>query len=601
MTKDAQTQAPRTGAREAETDLLVAKLADPSAVAPLPLSREDAAEKSAGISATGTRANRDLVALGIAITAIFLLVATGSSVLPDVVKSFLGKGEAPSHLLVNALLLNIALVLFGWRRYRELNEEIATREEAELKARQLSAIDPLTGCLNRRAMSIASDALRARLSHQGMALAFIIIDLDNFKQVNDMHGHTVGDSVLVEFANRVRALISKEACFARVGGDEFAVATPFDPAYPERIDDLAIRLFEQMALPIETAGGSIKVTLSIGVAGDHDDHGFDPAIQDAATLMHRADIAMYQAKKQGKDRVFWFEPSMENELRFRNEIETGIRRGLNEGEFVPYYEQQIDIETGDIVGFEMLARWRSPQLGLVSPEIFIPIAEEIGLIGELSDQLIEQALIDASEWADRVTLSINISPVQLRDPWFAQKLLKRLVLAKFPPQRLEIEITESCLHDNIGLVRTMITSLRNQGVRVSLDDFGTGYSSLEQLRNLPFDRLKIDRAFISELGGSANQSGIVEAIVSLGRGLNMPITAEGIEDQNILDALMEIGDLKGQGYLYGKPEPANQVRDRLRLRGMLSPSVSPNRGNNGKAQEVAPHGSAPPMLGNAKG
>lgn len=168
-----------------------------------------------------------------------------------------------------------------------------------------------------------------------------------------------------------------------------------------------------------------------------------------------------------------------------------------------------------------------------------------------------------------ISLSINISPVQLRDPWFAQKLLKRLVTANFPPQRLEIEITESCLHENIGIVRSMITSLRNQGVRISLDDFGTGYSSLEQLRSLPFDQIKIDRSFVSELSSSEDGSRIVDAIVSLGRGLDMPVIAEGIEDERILEALKRFGDLKGQGYLYGKPEPAEEVRRRLAALGML--------------------------------
>ncbi|MEL7320046.1 MAG: GGDEF domain-containing phosphodiesterase, partial [Pseudomonadota bacterium] len=293
-------------------------------------------------------------------------------------------------------------------------------------------------------------------------------------------------------------------------------------------------------------------------------------VTDANALMQYADIAMYHAKKQGKNRFFWFEDSMESELRFRNELEAGIRRGIANREFVPFYEQQINIETGEIVGFEMLARWRSPQLGLVSPDIFIPIAEDIGVIAEMSDQLMDQAFADAREWSDSISLSINISPVQMRDPWFAQKLLKRLVAANFPPQRLEIEITESCLHDNLDTVRTMIVSLRNQGVRVSLDDFGTGYSSLAQLKSLPFDRLKIDRSFISELSETEGESRIVDAIVLLGRGLDLPITAEGIEDEQILMALQKMGDIKGQGYLYGRPEPAQDVRQRLELHGLLS-------------------------------
>jgi EAL domain-containing protein (putative c-di-GMP-specific phosphodiesterase class I) len=273
---------------------------------------------------------------------------------------------------------------------------------------------------------------------------------------------------------------------------------------------------------------------------------------------------------------------MENELRFRNELETGIRRGIAKGEFVPFYEQQIDLDTGELVGFEMLARWRSPQLGLVSPEIFIPVAEEIGLISDLSEHLMRQAFTDARSWDEALTLSINISPVQLRDPWFAQKLLKLLVEHSFPAQRLEIEITESCLHDNIGLVRSMITSLRNQGVKVSLDDFGTGYSSLEQLRSLPFDRLKIDRSFIKDLTENEGKSGIVDAIVSLGRGLEMPITAEGIEHEDILVALRKMGQFKGQGYLYGRPETAEQVRQRLSIAGRLAGTAMADAASRGE-------------------
>jgi EAL domain-containing protein (putative c-di-GMP-specific phosphodiesterase class I) len=254
---------------------------------------------------------------------------------------------------------------------------------------------------------------------------------------------------------------------------------------------------------------------------------------------------------------------MESELRFRAELETGIRRGITAGEFVPYYEQQIDLETGELVGFEMLARWNSPQFGLVSPDVFIPIAEELDVIGELSETLIRQALQDAKEWNDKLTLSVNISPVQLRDPWFAQKLLRMLVDGGFPPQRFEVEITESCLHENIGAVRTIITSLKNQGIRISLDDFGTGYSSLSQLRSLPFDRLKIDRSFVNELSGEAMGSDLVEAIISLGRGLSMPVTAEGVESAAILAALRQMGQIKGQGYLYGKPEDAAATRERL--------------------------------------
>jgi EAL domain-containing protein (putative c-di-GMP-specific phosphodiesterase class I) len=254
---------------------------------------------------------------------------------------------------------------------------------------------------------------------------------------------------------------------------------------------------------------------------------------------------------------------MESDVRFRHALETGLRRGIAAGEFVPYYEQQIDIQTGKLVGFEMLARWQSPDFGLVTPEMFIPLAEEIGVIGELSENLIRQALQDAKSWDEELTLSVNISPIQLRDPWFAQKLLRLLTEAGFPPCRFEIEITESCLHENIAVVRAIITSLKNQGIKISLDDFGTGYSSLAQLRALPFDRLKIDRSFVTELASEGANSQLVSAIVALGRGLGLPIVAEGIENSEALTVLQQLGDLKGQGYHYGRPEDAEATLQRL--------------------------------------
>ena len=519
-------------------------------------------------------AERDVIALGIAVAAIILLVGTGGSVLPKALAAIVANGSKPDVLLVNALLLNIALIIFGWRRYRELMREIAERRRAEERAHLLAATDPLTQCLNRRSMVEVTEDLRARSGTRGEAIAYCMFDLDNFKQINDMHGHTTGDAVLVMLCDRVRALLPHEARLARLGGDEFAFVMPYPAGQSDRVDDLVIRMFERMAHPFQLPEVTVELTISIGIATDNEAGAQVGAVSDAAALMHRADMALYHAKKQGRNRYFWFESGMEHELKFRNQLETGIRRGLSQGEFVPYYEQQIDVQSGALVGFEMLARWRSPKLGLISPDIFVPIAEEIGLITEMSERLMEQAFADAREWDDSLSLSINISPVQLRDPWFAQRLLKKLVEANFPPQRLEIEITESCLHDNVGLVRTMITSLRNQGVQISLDDFGTGYSSLEQLRSLPFDRIKIDRSFVAELREPGRKSSIVEAIVALGRGLDLPLTAEGVEDEEILKALKTMGRLKAQGYLYGHPEDADAVRKRLRAAGLMTAATT---------------------------
>ncbi len=507
-------------------------------------------------------AERDVVALGIAIASIILFVGTGGSVMPKIMRAWMGVGEAPDMALTNAVLLNIALVIFGWRRYSELQLEVAERRRAEASARELAEIDPLTDCLNRRSGTPAMEALLELARSRHREVAIFMIDLDNFKQINDLNGHQMGDCVLKTTAERIRAIMPAESAVARIGGDEFACAMIYHTQDKERVEQLAVEIIKSVSAPIEHNDMRVETTISVGIStsslGIPDD-----GVLDADILIHRADIAMYHAKNNGRNRHFWFEPQMEDELRFRNELETGIRRGIPAGEFVPYYEQQIDLESGELVGFEMLARWNSPQYGLVSPEVFIPIAEEIDLISSLSECLIRRALQDAKEWDPRLTLSVNISPVQLRDPWFAQKLLHLLVEAGFPPSRLEIEITESCLLENIGAVRAIVSSLKDQGIRISLDDFGTGYSSLSQLRSLPFDRLKIDRSFVAEMMREGGNSELVQAIVSLGKGLSLPVTAEGIESPQILAVLQGMGELKGQGYLYGRPEDAETTRTRL--------------------------------------
>lgn len=520
-------------------------------------------DKRAKAIDTKRRVETDLVTFGIAIAAIILFVGTGGVVLPQVLNSWITGVGGPDIILVNALFLNIALIIFGMRRYRELMWEIEKRTKAEAKAKRLAEIDPLTGCLNRRSIGPATDALISKEGDDGSHIAFLMVDLDNFKQINDLYGHKVGDEVLLSSAERMRKILPDNALLARLGGDEFACVIPFDRRSPDLVDQTASRLITAVARVQKIDGFPVETTMSVGIATNILDAKIESTGPDAQTLLHRADIAMYQAKKQGKNRYFWFESSMESELRLRNELEQGIRRGIQNREFVPFYEQQIDLDSGQLVGFEMLARWQSPELGLVNPAIFIPVAEEIGVIAELSEQLIEQALQDAAIWHPSLTLSVNISPIQLRDPWFSQKLLKLLVKHNFPAQRLEVEITESCLHENIGVVKSLITSLKNQGVKISLDDFGTGYSSLTQLRTLPFDRLKIDRSFVEELTDELASEKIVNAIISLGDGLNMPITAEGISDEKILTALRGKGQLKGQGYHYGRPEAAGQVVERL--------------------------------------
>ena len=522
-------------------------------------------DKIAKLKNRRKKAGRDFVALGISASAVLMFVGIGSEVIPEIFKKWLGFGPGPDLMLVNALLLNIALILFGWRRYSELLAELEQHQMAVETARLLAETDVLTNCLNRRSITPETDALIEQASEAGKHTAFIMFDLDNFKQINDCNGHQVGDLVLKTTAQRIKAMLPSGSLLARLGGDEFACVVSFNPSYRSRIDQLVNRLIDAVSQPIETGQQEVEITISAGIATTEVKTSPATEILDAKCLLHYADIAMYHAKKQGRNRYFWFESGMEHQLKLRNELEAGIRKGLTNGEFVPYYEQQIDLHTGELAGFEMLARWISPELGIVNPDIFIPVAEEMGVIGDLSDQLIEQALAHASLWDPTITVSVNISPIQLRDPWFAQKILKLLVKHNFPAQRLEIEITETCLHENLGLVRSMIISLRNQGIRISLDDFGTGYSSLSQLQSLPFDRLKIDRSFVGDLARGNGDSGskIINAIISLGDGLSIPITAEGIEDEQTLELLKKMGPLKGQGYHYGLPESAEEVKARL--------------------------------------
>jgi diguanylate cyclase (GGDEF)-like protein len=508
------------------------------------------------------RAQRDVVALGIAVASIILFVGIAGQVMPQVVRSWLGLAHPPDVMLTNALLLNIALVIFGWRRYEELRREVGVRREAEEKARVLAETDPLTGCRNRRGITLAIGQMLRDAAQRGDEVALFLIDLDNFKAINDRCGHSAGDKVLVETAQRIQRLVPRDGICARMGGDEFACAFPVTTGDRAHADRIAADFLGAISSPITIGDMTIDVTVSVGLASSRQP-GTVTGVPDAEMLIHWADIAMYHAKRHGRDRHAWFEPQMESDVRFRHALETGLRRGIAAGEFVPYYEQQIDIQTGKLVGFEMLARWQSPDFGLVTPEMFIPLAEEIGVIGELSENLIRQALQDAKSWDEELTLSVNISPIQLRDPWFAQKLLRLLTEAGFPPYRFEIEITESCLHENIAVVRAIITSLKNQGIKISLDDFGTGYSSLAQLRALPFDRLKIDRSFVTELASEGANSQLVSAIVALGRGLGLPIVAEGIENSEALTVLQQLGDLKGQGYHYGRPEDAEATLQRL--------------------------------------
>ncbi len=522
---------------------------------------------------TGQR-GRNIIYSLVMFAAIAMFVAIGGQVGAQTVRTFIGTSQGADQAMVTALLLNIALILLIWRRTSALSDEIDVYRQAEVRAQHLAMTDPLTNLFNRRAVKEKTSELSARASRRGKSIAFLMIDLDGFKKINDLYGHDSGDQLLREVADRMRDVVPPSSVIARLGGDEFGVCVVFEPEYPESVDRIAEDLVDAMARPVTIGDAEQTVTASIGISRPELD------CDSIDMLIRRADIALYAAKKNGRNGYSWFENGMEVELRSRNSLEGDIRAAIPNDEFVPYFEQQIDLATGELLGFEMLARWVSPVRGLISPDDFIPVAEETGMIGDLSMSIIRKAMIEAKDWDPKLTISVNISPVQLKDPWLAQKIVKLLVETGFPASRLEVEITESSLFKNLSLAQSIVGSLKNQGIQIALDDFGTGYSSLAHLRALPFDRIKIDRSFVSSMLDNAESAAIVSAIAGLGASLNVPITAEGIEDDKIIDKLRALGCTKGQGWFYGQPLNIDQARSLLAQKNML-----PHRRRNAEARD----------------
>jgi diguanylate cyclase (GGDEF)-like protein len=509
------------------------------------------------------RERRETLTIAISAAAILMFILIGAVVVTAAIAFHFHGGPPVEHSLVVALLLNIALVLFGSLRQKALRTEIRNRTAAEERAQMLASRDPLTGFLNRRSLNEAGAALLQFANRRDTAVALLIVDLDHFRTVNDMHGHDAGDVALRNVAIAIAGTMPAAALTARLGGDEFACAFVFDARNPMMVERIAERLVKSLSQPVEVGGLRCQLGCSIGIArSDFDGVGIE-------TLLRSADIAMHHAKKYRRGCFKWFDREMERKLNDRNDLESGLRAAIPAGQIVPFFESQVDLATGRLIGFEVLARWLHPTQGLISPDRFIPVAEETGLIGELSLSIMRQAFDAARDWDPGLSLSVNIAPQQLRDAWLAQKIIKATVEAGFAPNRLEVEITESALFDNLALAQSIIGSLKNQGVRVALDDFGTGYSSLAHLRALPFDRIKIDKSFVLSLLDSADSAAIVKAIIGLGDSLNLSVTAEGIENSAIAERLAALGCAKGQGWSYGKPASVGDIRRMLAERGML--------------------------------
>ena len=486
------------------------------------------------------------------ITALLLFVVLGSQVMPGA----LGGTPLPdsASTLKVAFLLNIAIILFGWRRSKDLKQALDLYEAAEKLAQRNANTDPGTGLANRRELMRAlGEALESRAGG-----VFLALDLDHFKRVNDLYGHLAGDHVLMRVAEASKKAAPKSACCARTGGDEFAILLPgADDAEAERI---AGKILATLSAPLFVEGTQLQVTASIGLARL-------VSSEDEETALRESDVALYAAKRAGRGGFAWFDKELEREIKERLKLEEDIRVGIKTGEFVPFFQPLVDLNSRKIIGFEALARWRSPTRGLVEAEVFIDTAERTGLIGPLTLAVLEQALKDAREWPGNLKLAVNVSPVQFRDPMLAEQILKLLAASGFPASRLEIEITEGSLLEDRDQVLTIIHSLKNVGISISLDDFGTGYASLAQVNRLPLDRIKIDKTFITTIVKSEQTAAIVNTIAGLGHKLDVPITAEGVESEQIRSALADFGCSEAQGWLFGRAISAEAVRNFLAMDG----------------------------------
>ena len=447
--------------------------------------------------------------------------------------------------------MSIGFAIFSYRRVKELSIEMKARRVAELEAKKLARHDPLTGLPNRRFfVETLGEVLLTTNSDSRSAV--LMLDLDGFKSINDAYGHAVGDHALIEFAQRISAVMRAGAVFVRIGGDEFAVIVPNIKSLDD-LTALARRIVTAVAEPILIGQISTSVGVGIGIAIAPSD-GMNPEI-----MVQRADRALYRAKAEGRSCIRFFEPDMDAHVERRVAIETELRAAVAAKTIVPYYQPLVAFEGRRVVGFEALARWKSDKFGWVAPDLFIKVAEEIGIISELGDQLLRQACLDARAWPPELTLAFNISAVQLRDPTIGLRVLAILAETGFSPRRLELEITETALVDNIKIAQAVTGQLRQAGVRIALDDFGTGYATLSQLLSLKLDRIKIDRSFVDRLGKDKESTTIVRAVLGLASGFNLETTAEGIENDEQLASLRADGCLEGQGYLFGKAVPANEV------------------------------------------
>ena len=423
----------------------------------------------------------------------------------------------------------------------------STRSEAMKRLHHMAMNDVLTGLPNRAAFQEALFNELAAARADQAKLAIVVIDLKRFKEVNDVHGHKAGDDVLVELAQRMRLEMGAEDMVARLGGDEFVVMLRFQER--ARLVDIVPRLQYALEAPLRLGSFNARVGASIGVAVYPDD------ASDADTLANNADLAMYRAKSGGSVAPCFYDAGLDELIRERRELAKDLRAAIETGALDVHYQVQTSVTTGAATGYEALVRWTHPTQGPIPPAEFIPLAEEHGLILALGEWVLRRACSDAAAWDPQSKVAVNVSPVQLNHPELAHRFHEILLETGLPPRRLEIELTETAIIANRDQSLHVLRQIKALGVGVALDDFGTGYSSLETLRAFPFDKIKLDRLFVSELDHSPQAVAIVRAVLALGKSLAIPILAEGIETETQLQILKREGCDEVQGFLLGRPRP----------------------------------------------
>jgi diguanylate cyclase (GGDEF)-like protein len=447
-----------------------------------------------------------------------------------------------------------SLAFFAGFALRNMRRAAARISEGEDQLRYLAMHDALSGLPNRAYFSERLEQVIADVKQGSSPAAVFCIDLDHFKDVNDTLGHHVGDELISAVTKRLRGIVRDEALVARLGGDEFAIITPGATDH-DTLLAIADRVLATLCHPYSIMGHTLVIGASVGIAV------IDRPSLSAADVMRYADMALYRAKNEGRRRACIYDDVMDADLVQRKQLEHDLRNAIDNDELLLAYQPVFSADGERVVGVEALARWNHPDRGAIPPAEFIPIAEHSGLIIPLGEWALRRACLDATAWP--VALAVNVSALQFRRPDFVHVVERILEETGFDAARLELEITESTLLGNVEGAETAMRQLKALGVRLALDDFGTGYSSLLYLRRFPFDKLKIDRSFIRNIESSAEAAPIVHAIVSLGRGLGMKVTAEGVETAEQHLFLRAAGVHFMQGYRFGKPEPAAAITERI--------------------------------------